>query len=75
MDIVERARELASSLGGGVLGLPHLSWKYAWLRSLFGWSSAKRVQFRYNHAKFAWKRFWDKILPTGRAKGAHGLRP
>jgi glycosyltransferase involved in cell wall biosynthesis len=62
MDIVEQARELARSLGGGTLPIPLLSWKYAWLRALFGWSAAKRAQFRYNHAKFAWKKFWDNMF-------------
>lgn len=59
-DLVERLAQLAVELGGR-LEEPHLSWKYAWIKSLFGWTAAKQVQIRYNNAKTSLKRTWDKL--------------
>ena len=42
-DIVERAKTTARELGGE-LREPELSWKYRWVKELFGWKVAKRVQ-------------------------------
>jgi hypothetical protein len=42
-DIVEKAKTIARELGGE-LREPALSWKYAWIKQLFGWKAAKRVQ-------------------------------
>ena len=42
-DIVEEANSLARELGGE-LQLPKLSWKYSWIKDLFGWGPAKRAQ-------------------------------
>src|SRR5437899_3664859 len=39
VDIVQEAEKLAAELGGH-LRPPHLSWKYSWIKSLFGWSAA-----------------------------------
>lgn len=41
-DIVARANSLAGELGGQ-LTTPELSWKWNWLRRLFGWEVAKRI--------------------------------
>ena len=60
-DIVESAQRLANSLGGE-LQLPALSWKYDWIRSLFGWPMAKRVQIQYNEYKSALLGLWDRTL-------------
>lgn len=61
MDIVEKAQQLASSLGGR-LEIPRLSWKYAWIKTLFGWTAAKRAQLRYNVTKLALLRRWDRAM-------------
>jgi hypothetical protein len=42
-DVFQSAQRLAKELGG-TLEVPQLSWKYNWIRQLFGWRSAKRVQ-------------------------------
>jgi glycosyltransferase involved in cell wall biosynthesis len=60
-DLVERARQLAQSLGGD-LPLPQLSWKYKWIQKTFGWSATKRSQRYYNQMKTRAMRNWDKAL-------------
>lgn len=71
-DIVKRAKQLAVDLGGR-LEIPKLSWKYAWIRPVFGWSAAKRVQLSYNHYKSIVLRWWDKMcLWVDKRKGAFG---
>ena len=69
-DLVERARKLAESLGGE-LPPPRLSWKYAWIQKLFGWSAAKQSQQWYNLKKAAVKRALDKAMY--RWEGAPGM--
>jgi glycosyltransferase involved in cell wall biosynthesis len=61
LDIVEKAQQLAATLGRK-LELPRVSWKYAWIKMMFGWRSAKQVQLRYNKAKLSVVRSWDKAL-------------
>jgi len=60
-DIVEQARRLATEMGEE-LGPPYLSWKYSWIRMLFGWQFAKPVQIQAR--KFRWwlERHLDKAL-------------
>lgn len=70
MDIVREADRLAVDLGGR-LETPRLSWKYGWVRALFGWGAAKRTQVFMRHLKAAVLRQWDKMLfrfegPAGR---------
>jgi hypothetical protein len=60
-DIVAEAQALANELGGE-LGVPRLSWKYAWIRRLFGWGAARQAQLRYNHFKSELLRAWDKTM-------------
>jgi glycosyltransferase involved in cell wall biosynthesis len=60
-DLVQEAQELALSLGGR-LSLPKLSWKYAWMQRLFGWTLTKRIRQRYNVWKYPVMRSWDKAL-------------
>ena len=42
-DLVQKAQQLAVALGGE-LQPPRVSWKYTWIRTLFGWGPAKRAQ-------------------------------
>jgi hypothetical protein len=59
--IVEAAQELAASLGEHLECL-ELSWKYAWIRKMLGWSAAKRAQLSYNQYKSSVVRSWDKAM-------------
>jgi hypothetical protein len=61
MDLFNAAQALAADLGGR-LEPPRLSWKYAWIKSLFGWNAAREAQLRYNEIKFGLLRSWDKAL-------------
>lgn len=58
-DLVARARQCASQLGGE-LQVPPLSWKYSWIGMLLGRSTAKRVQTTVLEHKWSVIRFWDK---------------
>lgn len=60
-DIVSRAQRLARELGEEI-ELPHLSWKYDWIRKAFGWQTAKLVQLRYNERKSQLLTAWDRML-------------
>jgi glycosyltransferase involved in cell wall biosynthesis len=60
-DIVKEAEELAASLGGG-LRLPQLSWKYEWIRWLFGWKVAKTAERELRRLKWNVLRTWDRGL-------------
>ena len=49
-DIVDEAKRLAADLGGRLKD-PSLSWKYEWIRRLFGWNTAKSAQLAWRHGK------------------------
>jgi hypothetical protein len=61
LDLVEQAQALGTKLGGQV-SLPQLPWKYAWIKTFFGWTSAKKVQLGYNRAKLSVVNSWDKAM-------------
>lgn len=60
-DLVANAREMAATLGG-CLEEPRLSWKYSWIRSLFGWSAAKQAKMMLPGAKAGMLRSWDRMM-------------
>jgi len=60
-DLVRRTDEIAESLGGK-LQLPTLSWKAICIAAVFGRRRAKRAQVFLVRVKWAFERFWDKIL-------------
>ncbi len=60
-DIIKQGEDLAVSLGGR-LQTPTLSWKYDWVRKLFGWRAARYAQQLLPHAKWTLIRSWDKAL-------------
>jgi glycosyltransferase involved in cell wall biosynthesis len=60
-DLVEQVKELARSLGGE-LKEPTLSWKYAWIKALFGWGLAKRAQVMLPATRWSVQRSWDKAI-------------
>jgi len=61
LDIVQKAKQKATELGGH-LAPPHLSWKYTWIRAIFGWGLAKRAQVFFPRVRWSLIRFWDKVL-------------
>lgn len=64
--IAFEARALAEKLGG-VLARPRLSWKYHWLTSLFGWSTAKKAQARARKLRWSAQRTYERLV-TARAR-------
>jgi glycosyltransferase involved in cell wall biosynthesis len=60
-DLVARVQQLARTLGGEVRP-PQLSWKYDWIRRLFGWPAAKQAQITYNEFKAVLVGTWDRLL-------------
>jgi glycosyltransferase involved in cell wall biosynthesis len=60
-DIVEQLERLAASLGSK-LEAPRLAWKYAWIKPLFGWRSAKRAQLALPQLKTSLVRFLDRTM-------------
>lgn len=61
LNIVKQAEQLAVGLGGQ-LEVPRLSWKYDWIRQVFGWGPAKRAESSMRALKASSIRFWDKAL-------------
>jgi glycosyltransferase involved in cell wall biosynthesis len=61
LDIVERAEELARHLGGRLVP-PRLSWKYSWIKAMFGWRLAKRARLSLPNVKCSAIRLWDKAI-------------
>jgi hypothetical protein len=61
LDIAQRANELAVELGGK-LEPPQFSWKYAWIKALFGWNLAKHAQLLLLRIRWGVTRAWDRLL-------------
>lgn len=61
LDIFEQAAEMARSFGGH-LEPPRLSWKYGWIRTLFGWPVARRAQVFLRNIRWSAVRVWDKTM-------------
>jgi glycosyltransferase involved in cell wall biosynthesis len=61
LDIFERAGKLATELGGEI-EVPPLSWKYSWIKAIFGWRRARRAQLALQGFKWSMIRSWDKTL-------------
>ncbi|MBV9492260.1 MAG: hypothetical protein JO069_21410, partial [Verrucomicrobia bacterium] len=59
VDLVEQLQEMAAALGG-TLRPPALSWKYEWLRQLFGWQVTKRAQLLLPALRWSLARAWDR---------------
>lgn len=60
-DIVKELEGTALSLGGQ-LSPPPLTWKYDWIRALFGWKWAKQAQRVLPSARWSFERTLDKFL-------------
>ena len=68
-EIVRQANELARDLGGRLVS-PVLSWKYAWIRVIFGWPLAKYG--RQLLLKLRWKtaKWWAKAVSRFSSEGS-----
>jgi glycosyltransferase involved in cell wall biosynthesis len=60
-EIVEELQKIASELQGH-LEEPSLRWKFAWIRPVFGWKLAKRMQMALPMFKSTFVRQCDKAL-------------
>jgi hypothetical protein len=60
-DIFEKAQKLSRELGGQIEA-PPLSWKYSWIKALFGWRLAKRAQLRVQGLRWSTVSTLDRAL-------------
>lgn len=60
-DLTDELQKMAGELNGH-LEEPHLRWKYAWIKPLFGWKAAKRAQSGLPQLKGSCLRRWDKAM-------------
>lgn len=60
-DLFRQAEEMARGLGGQ-LSAPRLSWKYSWLKAMFGWGVARRAQLSLPNLRWSVVSRWDKTL-------------
>jgi hypothetical protein len=72
-DIVAALQSLAAQLQGH-LEEPRLSWKYSWMKPLFGWKAAKWAQNSLPLLKACCIRYCDKVLYRREAGRAASLR-
>ena len=60
-DMVAELQALAAELQGH-LEPPPLRWKYAWMKPIFGWKTAKQAQMTLPQLKASVARSWDKAM-------------
>jgi glycosyltransferase involved in cell wall biosynthesis len=60
-DLLERADKMAERLGGK-LHAPQLSWKYSWIRAIFGWRVARNAQLRPQRLRWSMVSYADGLL-------------
>ena len=60
-DLAQQLEQTARDLGHR-LEPPHLRWKYDWIRIIFGWTLAKRLQDSLPRARWWIEKSWDKAL-------------
>lgn len=60
-DIIKEAEQMAREMGGK-LEIPRLSWKYSWIRAIFGWSAAKGAEKLLPEIRWWVLKSWDKAL-------------
>ena len=73
-DIVADLQTIATQLGGH-LEPPGLSWKYAWMESLFGQKIAKRAQHVLPQLKASFIGYYDKALSQLQAGSGEFAEP
>lgn len=60
-DLVRELQQMAAELNGR-LEEPHIRWKYAWMKPIFGWRTAKSAQSALPQFKASCIRRWDKAM-------------
>jgi len=60
-EIVKQAEQIARDMGGELTS-PRLSWKYLWIKSLFGWRLAKRGQELALKFKCSLEKSYDRAI-------------
>jgi glycosyltransferase involved in cell wall biosynthesis len=73
-DIVAELQSLAGELQGR-LEEPHLRWKYAWMKPMFGWKAAKWAQMALPQLKASCLRQCDKAMYRFETRGASLAMP
>jgi glycosyltransferase involved in cell wall biosynthesis len=61
-DLLREVETLANDLGGA-LPVPRLSWKYAWIKTLFGWRPAVRMQDWSRKCRWSIQSSFERVLP------------
>lgn len=64
-NIMAEVQTLAVDLGGE-LSIPHLPWKYRWIKAVLGWSAAKRARLLLRRASWWFAVSREKIFSQGR---------
>ena len=72
LDIFRQAEEMARDLGGQ-LEVPGLSWKYSWIRAIFGLRLARRAELFLQNLKWSLVRYFDRALFRLEGRGNAGL--
>jgi glycosyltransferase involved in cell wall biosynthesis len=70
-EIVQQANEMARDLGGQLVP-PGLSWKYAWMKVIFGWRLAKHGQQVLLKLRWKMAKWWDKAVSRFSDEGVFG---
>jgi glycosyltransferase involved in cell wall biosynthesis len=70
-DLVAVCQALAAEFHGR-LQEPHLSWKFAWMKPLFGWRAASWAQRVFPESKSSWLKRWDKLMFRIETSGTPG---
>jgi glycosyltransferase involved in cell wall biosynthesis len=73
-DLVAELEKLAGSLGFN-LEPPKLHWKYAWIKSLFGWGPAKAARMVLPELKASFLRSLDKSMYKWENRAGDTVRP
>jgi glycosyltransferase involved in cell wall biosynthesis len=60
-DVVEELQTLAKAFGG-TLKVPQMRWRYALIKSVFGWTAAKTTQMALAEGVTSLERSWDKMM-------------
>lgn len=69
-DLVAELQALASQLQGQI-NAPRLGWKYAWIKPVFGWKTARRAQVMLPQLKASLIRNWDKAMYSFEKLGSY----
>jgi glycosyltransferase involved in cell wall biosynthesis len=70
-DILQEMEDMALRLGGR-LEAPALSWKYTWIRALFGWGLAKQARRVLPGIRWTITRWWDRTMLRIEHGGSRG---